>query len=59
MEPVISDFGLSRSLEGGHNVAETKSDLGPVKHMAIESIRQKLYSEKVNNSFLHDIMKKT
>jgi len=40
----ISDFGLSRFAEADEN--KTKSDVGPIKWMSPESIKDKVYSDK-------------
>ena len=40
--PKISDFGFSRSVEGGEGT--TKSNLGPLKYMSPESIANNSYS---------------
>jgi len=43
----ISDFGLTRKLNGDEeNAQKTQSTFGPLKWMAPESIKQKLYSKK-------------
>jgi len=45
LQAVVSDFGLSR-LGNEANVVYSKSEVGPLKWMAIESIQRKKYSEK-------------
>eukprot|EP01118_Nematostelium_gracile_P002130 TRINITY_DN1228_c0_g1_i6.p1 TRINITY_DN1228_c0_g1~~TRINITY_DN1228_c0_g1_i6.p1 ORF type:complete len:328 (+),score=74.12 TRINITY_DN1228_c0_g1_i6:323-1306(+) len=42
----VADFGLSRSLSDKADSAQTKSDVGPLKWMAPESLRHKVYSPK-------------
>jgi len=44
----ISDFGLTRKLEDKHmdSAGKTQSSFGPLKWMAPESIKSKLYSKK-------------
>merc|ERR1712154_305715 len=43
----ISDFGLTRKLNGDEeNAGKTQSTFGPLKWMAPESIKSKLYSKK-------------
>jgi serine/threonine protein kinase len=42
----ISDFGMSRMTEKGGTSSQTKSDTGPLKWMAPESIRSRMYSVK-------------
>lgn len=44
-EPKISDFGMSRVV-GSEAQAATKADVGPIRWMAPEGIRERLYSEK-------------
>jgi len=46
LQPKISDFGLSRYTEKTVGVQTTKSDVGPLKWMAPECLKQKQYSEK-------------
>jgi len=46
LNPKISDFGLSRLLVEENSVGQTKSDIGPIRHMAPESILAREYSEK-------------
>eukprot|EP00027_Filamoeba_sp_ATCC50430_P009694 CAMPEP_0168557866 /NCGR_PEP_ID=MMETSP0413-20121227/9660_1 /TAXON_ID=136452 /ORGANISM="Filamoeba nolandi, Strain NC-AS-23-1" /LENGTH=705 /DNA_ID=CAMNT_0008588939 /DNA_START=117 /DNA_END=2234 /DNA_ORIENTATION=+ len=46
MEVKVSDFGMSRQKEAGVAESKTKSDVGPLKWMAPEAIRRKLYSVK-------------
>jgi serine/threonine protein kinase len=49
-EPKISDFGMSRVLknevEQKNTAAVTKSDVGPIRHMAPESLIRREYSTK-------------
>jgi len=42
----VSDFGMSRQKEAGSESGSTKSDVGPLKWMAPESIKDKIYSHK-------------
>jgi len=44
LQPKISDFGMSR---WDKNLAEnkTRSNIGPLKHMAPESLQHKTYSK--------------
>jgi len=43
-DPKVSDFGLSRYKQASEDTGKTKSDVGPLKWMAPESIRMKTYS---------------
>lgn len=45
-DPKISDFGLSRFAEEDEN--KTKSDVGPIKWMAPEAIKDKKFSAKTD-----------
>jgi len=47
-EPVIADFGLSRVVQGNNSKQATKSDVGPIKWMAPESLTNKVYSIKTD-----------
>ena len=47
----ISDFGMTRILEpsknvGSKSISDTKTDIGPIKWMAPESIKKKQYSKE-------------
>lgn len=44
LKVVISDFGTSRVLQDDATVVASKSDIGPVRWMAPESLRDKTYS---------------
>ncbi|PRP86868.1 hypothetical protein PROFUN_03616 [Planoprotostelium fungivorum] len=47
LEPKVSDFGMSRVLEGGENEGQkTQTGLGPVKWMSPEALTEKEYSHK-------------
>jgi len=46
MRAVVSDFGFARILQRGALVSKTQSNIGPVKHMAPESLADRIYSEK-------------
>jgi len=50
LTPKISDFGLSRmgAKDASSTLHKTKSDVGPLKWMAPEAIRDKVYSEKTD-----------
>eukprot|EP01114_Cavostelium_apophysatum_P023055 TRINITY_DN8568_c0_g1_i2.p1 TRINITY_DN8568_c0_g1~~TRINITY_DN8568_c0_g1_i2.p1 ORF type:complete len:279 (-),score=52.74 TRINITY_DN8568_c0_g1_i2:7-843(-) len=48
MEAVVSDFGFARLLGDGRE-GETKATIGPIKHMAPESLLNKIYSEKTDS----------
>jgi hypothetical protein len=50
-EPKITDFGMSRLVEEDKR-GTTKSELGPIRWMAPESLRNKEYSTKSGNYFL-------
>jgi serine/threonine protein kinase len=50
-EPKITDFGMSRIVEEDKR-GITKSELGPIRWMAPESLRNKEYSTKSGNYFL-------
>eukprot|EP01122_Echinamoeba_exundans_P007398 TRINITY_DN2269_c0_g2_i1.p1 TRINITY_DN2269_c0_g2~~TRINITY_DN2269_c0_g2_i1.p1 ORF type:complete len:1362 (+),score=209.72 TRINITY_DN2269_c0_g2_i1:1089-5174(+) len=46
-EPKVADFGLSRVVSAEDDkVGQTKSDIGPIRSMAPECIRDRQYSEK-------------
>lgn len=45
-EPKLTDFGLSRLVEERSTHGTTKSELGPIRWMAPESLRNKKYSFK-------------
>jgi predicted Ser/Thr protein kinase len=45
-EPKITDFGMSRLLEDDKQRGTTKSELGPIRWMAPESLKNKEYSNK-------------
>ncbi len=45
LKPKLADFGLSRSL-GDKDEGSTKSDIGPVRWMAPESLKEKRFSRK-------------
>jgi len=45
-QPKIADFGMSRLLQTEKDTGATKSDTGPVRWMAPESLREKKYSIK-------------
>jgi serine/threonine protein kinase len=45
-DPKVADFGLSRTYVESGDPQHTKSDVGPVKWMAPESIRDREYSTK-------------
>jgi serine/threonine protein kinase len=45
-EPKLTDFGMSRLVEEQNLHGTTKSELGPIKWMAPESLRNKEYSTK-------------
>jgi serine/threonine protein kinase len=42
--PKLSDFGMSRQLDGGKKRGTTKADTGPVRWMAPESLKDQEYS---------------
>jgi len=44
--PKVSDFGMSRVIIDNTNEGQTKTNVGPIKWMAPESIRTSEYSEK-------------
>jgi c-src tyrosine kinase len=44
--PKVSDFGMSRLTEGAESGGQTASNVGPLKWMAPESLRDRVYSEK-------------
>jgi c-src tyrosine kinase len=46
LTPKISDFGLSRTIEESGAEHHSKAGVGPIRWMAIESIRDAKYSEK-------------
>jgi serine/threonine protein kinase len=46
LNPKISDFGLSRTLLSFDSIGKTKSNVGPIRHMAPESISDRIYSNK-------------
>jgi serine/threonine protein kinase len=43
-QPKISDFGMSRVMTPGQEVATTKANIGPIKWMAPESLKHRVYS---------------
>ncbi len=45
-QPKIADFGMSRLLQTDKDTGATKSDTGPIRWMAPESLRDKSYSTK-------------
>jgi predicted Ser/Thr protein kinase len=45
-QPKIADFGMSRLLQTDKDAGATKSDSGPIRWMAPESLRDKSYSTK-------------
>eukprot|EP01114_Cavostelium_apophysatum_P019655 TRINITY_DN6398_c0_g2_i2.p1 TRINITY_DN6398_c0_g2~~TRINITY_DN6398_c0_g2_i2.p1 ORF type:complete len:581 (+),score=69.96 TRINITY_DN6398_c0_g2_i2:508-2250(+) len=47
LEAVVSDFGFARLLDTANDIGVTKNNVGPVKHMAPESLVDLVYSEKV------------
>ncbi|PRP84392.1 putative leucine-rich repeat receptor-like protein kinase [Planoprotostelium fungivorum] len=46
MEPKVADFGLSRETAEKDNTQQTQSTVGPIKWMAPEAIRDRVYSTK-------------
>ena len=44
---IVSDFGFARAVENSASSNQTKTVLGPVKHMPPESLLNQQYSEKV------------
>lgn len=48
LTPKISDFGLSRFGAADDTNNQTKSDVGPLKWMAPEAIKQRLYGKKTD-----------
>jgi serine/threonine protein kinase len=48
LTPKISDFGLSRFGGGDDETNQTKSDVGPLKWMAPEAIRGRVYGKKTD-----------
>ncbi|PRP88170.1 LRR receptor-like serine/threonine-protein kinase GSO2-like [Planoprotostelium fungivorum] len=47
LEPKVSDFGLSRE-QKDDSAAHTRSEVGPIKWMAPESIKERIYSTKTD-----------
>jgi predicted Ser/Thr protein kinase len=45
-EPKISDFGMSRMIESSIKEGTTRTNVGPIRWMAPESIKSKVYSTK-------------
>lgn len=45
-DAVVSDYGLSRTVSEESGGGKTKSDVGPLKWMAVESLVKKTYSKK-------------
>eukprot|EP01116_Phalansterium_solitarium_P019162 TRINITY_DN5270_c0_g2_i1.p1 TRINITY_DN5270_c0_g2~~TRINITY_DN5270_c0_g2_i1.p1 ORF type:complete len:650 (+),score=204.34 TRINITY_DN5270_c0_g2_i1:113-2062(+) len=45
MEPKIADFGMSRVVRSEDKVGQTQTNMGPIRWMAPESIRNLVYSE--------------
>ncbi len=45
-EPKITDFGMSRLIDSDKQRGTTKSELGPIRWMSPESLRNKEYSNK-------------
>eukprot|EP01114_Cavostelium_apophysatum_P015196 TRINITY_DN4096_c0_g1_i1.p1 TRINITY_DN4096_c0_g1~~TRINITY_DN4096_c0_g1_i1.p1 ORF type:complete len:789 (+),score=95.98 TRINITY_DN4096_c0_g1_i1:134-2500(+) len=48
MEAIVADFGFARLLNTESDVGETENSLGPIKHMAPESIMKQIYGEKTD-----------
>jgi len=49
LEAVVSDFGFARLIQNDTSVATTKGNIGPIKHMAPESLTNHQYSEKTDS----------
>ena len=45
LEATVSDFGFARSLEK-EDMGQTRSDIGPIRWMAVECLTEKQYSKK-------------
>ncbi len=52
-EPKLTDFGLSRLVEDQNLHGTTKSELGPIRWMAPESLKSRIYSVKSGRSSRH------
>ncbi|PRP83188.1 Protein kinase domain containing protein [Planoprotostelium fungivorum] len=46
LDPKISDFGMSRQQDSNEQESKTRSNVGPLKWMAPEAIRDRVYSTK-------------
>jgi len=46
MQPVVCDFGFARELEQQEEIGQTKSEVGPIRWMAVECLTDRLYSKK-------------
>jgi len=44
----VSDFGFARLLKSETSVGSTRATVGPIKHMAPESLTKHIYSEKTD-----------
>jgi len=46
LDAVVSDFGFARILGSHEEIGQTDSEVGPIRWMAVESLRERLYSKK-------------